>query len=124
MFKKADFDLYDSTKSSTFKANGSRFSLAYADGSKVSGTLGEETVRIDKLTIKNQVFAEVNTFPLDTGDDILGLGFASIAVSGGPTVLDNLYAQKQIAKKAFSFYLNRFKLIFLFVFSLIFINLS
>jgi hypothetical protein len=99
--------LFDSTKSSTFKPNGKSFSIGYGDGSEAAGTLAEETVSIDKLTITNQIFAEVNTFVLDTGNGILGLGFASIAVSGGPTVLDNLYAQKQITRKAFSFYLNR-----------------
>ena len=89
--------------------NGRNISFRYGDGSQAAGTLAEETVRIDKLTITNQIFAEVNTFPLDTGDGILGLGFASIAKSRANTVLDNLYAQKQIAQKVFSFYLNRFE---------------
>ena len=101
--------MYDSTKSSTFKPNGRNISFVYGDGSEASGILAQETLRIDKLTITNQKFAEVSTFPLDTGNGILGLAFASIALSGGPTVLDNLYAQNQISRKAFSFYLNRFK---------------
>ena len=102
--------MYDSSKSSTYKPNGTAFSIAYGDGSQCTGTLCSDTMRLGDLVVTNQVFAQVNYFPTDQNysyDGLLGLGFASIAESKSSTFLDNLFSQNQIQQKVFSFYLNR-----------------
>jgi saccharopepsin len=105
----ANYNVYKSEKSSTFKANGTAFFIGYEDGDEVVGTLVKDTVRIGAMTVKNQTFAQATSFPTkQIYDGILGLGFVSNANSHATTVLDNLFDQKQINEKIFSFYLNRF----------------
>ena len=101
--------MYKSDKSSTFKANGTAFFIGYEDGDEVVGSLAQDTIRIGAMTIKNQTFAQATSFPTkQIYDGILGLGFVSNANSRASTVLDNLFDQKQISEKVFSFYLNRY----------------
>jgi hypothetical protein len=107
--------LYNSSESSTYVLNGDAFSIVYGDGSSATGTLVQDTIHIGDLVVENQIFAECTEFPADVTnepmDGLLGLGFASIANTRANTVLDNLFAQKQITQKVFSFYLNRFLLL-------------
>ena len=108
----AQYHLYNSSESSTMEPNGGVFSIVYGDGSSVIQAHSYKT-RIGDLVVENQLFAECTEFPGDVTnepqmDGLLGLGFASIANTRANTVLDNLFAQKQIAQKVFSFYLNRF----------------
>ena len=90
--------------------NGDDFSIEYGDGSSAAGTLVQDTIRIGDLVVENQIFAECTEFPANVTnypmDGMLGLGFASIANTRANTVLDNLFAQKQITQTVFSFYLN------------------
>lgn len=58
---------YDSSASSTYKANGSEFSIQYGSGS-MEGFVSQDTLRIGDLTIKGQDFAEATKEP--------GLAFA------------------------------------------------
>ena len=68
------------------------------------------------MTIKNQTFAQATSFPTkQIYDGILGLGFVSNANSRASTVLDNLFDQKQISEKVFSFYLNRYIYIYIYM---------
>ena len=82
------------------------------------GTLVQDTVRIGSLVVTNQIFAQVMEFPTgssDPNDGLLGLGFVSISTSGAATVFDNMIAQKQVSEKVFSFYLNRFDVLRIFI---------
>ena len=58
---------YESSASSTYKANGSEFSIQYGSGS-MEGYVSQDTLRIGDLTIPNQDFAEATKEP--------GLAFA------------------------------------------------
>ena len=58
---------YDSTASSTYKANGTTFSIQYGSGS-MEGFVSQDTLTIGDITIKKQMFAEATKEP--------GLAFA------------------------------------------------
>merc|ERR1712167_337800 len=49
---------YDSSKSSTYKANGTEFKIQYGSG-PVSGIWSEDTFAIGSVSASNQAFAEV-----------------------------------------------------------------
>jgi len=102
---------YDHTKSSTYKANGTDFSIQYGTGS-LTGFVSSDTVTIGGLTVRNQLFAEAVTqpgltFAVAQFDGILGLAFQSISVDALPPVWYNLIAQSQVSQRVFAFWLNR-----------------
>ncbi|KAI6176370.1 Peptidase A1 domain-containing protein [Aphelenchoides bicaudatus] len=87
---------YDRTKSSTFKDDGTPFSIYYGSGS-CDGTQVYDTLGWSGLTVKNQDFgaatdiAEVfGYFPVD---GILGLGWPSLAVNDVTPPFQNLIPQ-------------------------------
>lgn len=102
---------YKSEKSSTYKANGTKFSIQYGSGA-VSGFLSTDNFGIGGVTVKDQTFGEVTsqpgiTFVMAKFDGILGMGWRTISVQNVETVFDNMIAQKLVEKPIFSFYLNR-----------------
>ncbi|KAJ7073635.1 aspartic peptidase A1 [Mycena amicta] len=76
---------YDSSKSATYKANGSEFSIAYGKGS-VEGFVSQDILRLGDLEVPDQDFAEVTKEPgivflFGKFDGILGLGYDTISVN-------------------------------------------
>ena len=87
---------YDSTKSSTYKANGTVFNIQYGSG-PVSGHLSSDSVAWGSISTPDITFAEVDTvsglglgYIIGKFDGILGLGWPAISVDG-----------TQISKKKF-----------------------
>jgi len=100
---------YDSEKSSTYKANGTKFEIMYGSGN-ISGIVSNDVVGLSDLTVKNQDFAEVvkesgMAFTFGKFDGILGLAFDSISVGHATPVWYNLMNQGLVDKKVFSFWL-------------------
>lgn len=105
---------YNSTKSSTYIADGRAWSIRYGDGSTARGILASDTVDLGGLTILNQTInlatKESHSFDSDPIDGLLGLGFNSITtVSGVKTPVDNLIGQGLISSPVFSVWLGKSK---------------
>lgn len=102
---------YDSTKSSSYVANGTAYSIRYGSGS-CSGFMSNDKVSVGGLTVASQTFAEVTKEPgiafiAAHFDGILGLGFKSIAVTGAVPWFYHAVDQKLLDEPVFAFYLNR-----------------
>ncbi|KAL8593910.1 hypothetical protein ACOMHN_048347 [Nucella lapillus] len=102
---------YDSTKSSTYQANGTKFEIRYGTGS-LTGFLSIDTLNISGVIIKNQMFAEAThqpgiTFIAARFDGILGMGYKTIAVDGVLPPFYNAWDERLVSDNVFSFFLNR-----------------
>ncbi|RWS28889.1 lysosomal aspartic protease-like isoform X1 [Leptotrombidium deliense] len=102
---------YDSTKSHTYKANGTKWSIRYGSGS-ASGFFSTDNIHIASAEVKAQTFGEATkepgiAFVMAKFDGIVGLAFKSLAVGGVTPLFDNMVAQKLVPEPVFSFYLNR-----------------
>lgn len=111
---------YDHSKSSTYTANGTKFSIEYGSGA-MTGFFSTDTITIGGQTVPKQTFAEavkvpgfVNNFRFLIGkfDGIMGMAFQNISVGGDPgvpgagplPVFLNMVKQG-LADPLFSFYL-------------------
>ncbi|CAJ1390051.1 unnamed protein product [Effrenium voratum] len=104
-------NIYDHSKSSTYKKNGTTFAIQYGSG-PVSGVFSADTVTIGDLQLKDYTFAEVDKtsglglgYRLGKFDGILGLGWDSISVGGVPTPMNALVKSGQLPEPVFAFYL-------------------
>lgn len=102
---------YDHEKSTSYAPNGTKYAIRYGSGS-CSGFMSSDTVSVGGLKVVNQTFAEVVkepgvAFVAAHFDGILGLGFASIAVTGATPWWYHAVEQKLVDEPVFAFYLNR-----------------
>jgi hypothetical protein len=102
---------YDSSKSSTYIANGISFDIMYGSG-PVSGYQSIDTLNMGGLQISNQEFAEVTNaeglgaaYKMGKFDGILGMAFGILSVNSVTTPFDNLVAQGLVESAEFSFFL-------------------
>ena len=102
---------YDSSKSSTYVANGTIFHIEYGSG-PVSGYESNDVITVGGLTATNQIFAEVTdasglgaAFSLGKFDGILGLAFPILSVNKVPPVFQNLVSQGLVKDAQFAFFL-------------------
>ncbi|EMR69880.1 saccharopepsin [Eutypa lata] len=101
---------YDSSSSSTYKANGSEFEIRYGSGS-LSGFVSQDDVTIGDITVSGQDFAEATSepglaFAFGRFDGILGLGFDRLSVNGIVPPFYSMVNQKKIDDAVFAFYLS------------------
>uniref|UniRef100_A0A0A0LRZ8 Aspartic proteinase n=1 Tax=Cucumis sativus TaxID=3659 RepID=A0A0A0LRZ8_CUCSA len=102
---------YKSSRSSTYKKNGTSASIRYGTGA-VSGFFSYDNVKVGDLVVKNQLFIEATrepglTFLVAKFDGLLGLGFQEIAVGSAVPVWYNMVEQGLVKEPVFSFWLNR-----------------
>ncbi|EZF32786.1 Vacuolar protease A [Trichophyton interdigitale] len=100
---------YDSSASSTYSKNGTKFAIRYGSGS-LEGFVSRDNVKIGDMTIKKQLFAEATSepglaFAFGRFDGIMGMGFSSISVNGITPPFYNMIDQGLIDEPVFSFYL-------------------
>jgi hypothetical protein len=104
-------NLYDHSKSSTYKKNGTEFKIQYGSG-PVSGVFSADDVTIGSMKLPSYTFAEVDKtsglgigYRLGKFDGILGLGWDSISQGGVPTPMKALVSSGQLAQPVFAFFL-------------------
>jgi len=100
---------YDSSSSSSYKKNGTKFEIQYGSGS-LSGFVSNDIMTIGDLQIKSQDFAEATNepglaFAFGRFDGILGLGWDRISVNGMVPPHYQMVNQKLLDEPVFAFYL-------------------
>ncbi|KIL70023.1 hypothetical protein M378DRAFT_68030 [Amanita muscaria Koide BX008] len=98
---------YDSSASSTYKPNGTSFSIHYGSGS-MEGFVSNDDLTIGDVSIRNQDFAEATkepglAFAFGKFDGILGLAYDTISVNHIVPPFYNMINQGLLDEPVFSF---------------------
>ncbi|KAL9712903.1 aspartic proteinase precursor [Leucoagaricus gongylophorus] len=98
---------YDSSSSSTYKANGSEFAIQYGSGA-MEGFVSSDKLVIGDLAVHNQDFAEATkepglAFAFGKFDGILGLAYDTISVNGIVPPFYNMIQQNLLDEPIVSF---------------------
>lgn len=98
---------YESSASSTYKANGTSFEIRYGSGS-LEGYMSQDILTIGDLSVKHQDFAESTkepglAFAFGKFDGILGLAYDTIAVNHATPPFYNMVDQDLLDEPVFSF---------------------
>jgi saccharopepsin len=98
---------YESSSSTTYKANGSEFSIQYGSGS-MEGFVSNDLLTISDISIEGQDFAEAIkepglAFAFGKFDGILGLGYSTISVNHITPPFYSMIDQGLIDEPVFSF---------------------
>ncbi|KAG6855361.1 hypothetical protein H0H87_004355 [Tephrocybe sp. NHM501043] len=98
---------YDASLSSSYKVNGSSFSIKYGSGS-MEGFVSRDTLSIGDLTIKDQLFAEATkepglTFAFGKFDGVLGLAYNTISINHITPPFYSMIEQGLINEPRFAF---------------------
>lgn len=96
---------YDSSKSSTYKANGEAFDISYGSGS-IDGFVSEDLAQLGDASAMMR-FGEINAasgpaFYVSQMSGILGLAYDTLSVDDLPTFID----ASNLTDKSFTFYLH------------------
>lgn len=102
---------YDSSASSTHKANGSAFSIRYGSGS-VEGIVSTDVLKVGDIQVEDQSFGETLkepglVFAFGKFDGIFGLGFSGIAVGGVVPPFYRMMEKGLVEKPLFSVWLGQ-----------------
>jgi hypothetical protein len=102
---------YVSSKSSTYKANGTAFHIEYGSG-PVSGFYSADTLHLGNVDVPGYTFAEVNVtkglgagYKLGKFDGICGFGWGGISVDHVETPVEAIVASGKLDEPVFAFYL-------------------
>jgi len=102
--------LYDHTKSSTYKANGTKFEILYGSG-PVSGFLSQDVITVGGQSVTSE-FAEITdvtglgpAYSLGKFDGICGCAWDTIAVDDIPPIFNDFIDAGMWDKPLFSVYL-------------------
>ncbi|XP_020368736.1 gastricsin-like [Rhincodon typus] len=102
---------FNPSRSSTFRTNGQRFSMAYGSGS-LTGFFGYDTVNVAGISIPQQEFGlsenePGTTFYYARFDGILGLSYPALSAGGATPVFDGMMQNNLVSSPVFSVYLGR-----------------
>ncbi|CCI41945.1 unnamed protein product [Albugo candida] len=104
-------NVYDHSKSHTYKSNGTMFKIMYGSG-PVSGYLSQDLLHVGSIAVPDQYFAEINVtkglgmaYLLGKFDGIFGLAFDTISVDHLRTPFHRMIQMKLLAEPVFAFYL-------------------
>jgi len=100
---------FNSAKSSSYKADGRKWTISYGDGSSASGILGSDMVSVGGISVRQTIglaTKESSQFGSSPEDGLFGLGFDTIeSVSGVKTFMDNAIAGGVLAQPVVSVFL-------------------
>ncbi|PSR80379.1 hypothetical protein PHLCEN_2v6764 [Hermanssonia centrifuga] len=103
---------YDPSSSSTAEDRHMTFTLAYGDGSTVTGEQYTDTVTMAGLTATNQVLGAATQYSIGLSNDtfppdgLLGMAFESLSEYNAPPVFENLVQERQTDEPRFAFCLS------------------
>ncbi|KAL1924588.1 uncharacterized protein VTP21DRAFT_4242 [Calcarisporiella thermophila] len=102
---------FNYSSSRTYKPLNKKWSMAYVDGSYVSGYQACDNVNIGGLVVKNQrmglAISTSEDFKEDVIDGMVGLSFQSVSRMQSPPLFHNMIAQNLLSKPIFSVWLGK-----------------